>query len=183
MVVFILKKIRLLYLKKIKYRSYNIGSNFHIGKSVFLWAKNKIIIGDNFYLGRYSQIECDIEIGDNVICGNNVAFVGKYDHNFKQIGVSVRLSLQIRDKDYNWKGIDSKIIIEDDVWIGYGSIIMSGVKIGRGSIIAAGSVVTKNVEPYEIVGGNPAKKISRRFTESEIISHELKLYGNRITEL
>ena len=143
MIVDIIKKIRSLYLKKIKYRSFNIGSNFHVGKNVYLWAKNNIIIGDNFYLGRNSQIECDVEIGNNVICGNNVAFVGKYDHNFKQIGVSVRLSSQIRDPNYNWKGIDSKIIIEDDVWIGYGSIIMSGVKICRGAIIAVALLLLK----------------------------------------
>lgn len=178
-----LKFFRLFYLKNIKWSKYQIGINFHVGRSVFFWAKNNISIGNNFYMGRNSQIECDVEIGNNVICGNSVAFVGKYDHNFKELGEATRLSSKIRDKDYKWKGLNSKTIVEDDVWIGYGSIIMSGVKICKGSIIAAGSVVTKNVEPYEIVGGNPAKKISRRFTESEIMSHELKLYGNRITEL
>lgn len=71
----------------------------------------------------------------------------------------------------------SVTIVDDDVWIGYGSTIMSGVKIGRGSIIAAGSVVTKDVLPYEIVGGNPAKKIAIRFKESEIEIHEKKIYG------
>ena len=173
---------RLFYLKNIKWRKYQIGINFHIGRGVNFWAKNNIKIGDNFYLGRNSQIECDVVIGDNVICGNNVAFVGKYDHNFKEIGFSTRLSSQIRNKDYNWKGLDSKTIVEDDVWIGYGAVIMSGVKIGRGSIIAAGSVVAKNVLPYCIVGGNPAKKIAVRFTSEEIILHELKLYGKRITK-
>jgi len=178
----LIKKIRIQYLKKIKYRSFDIGSNFHVGKNVFLWAKNKIIIGDNFYLGRNSQIECDVEIGNNVICGNNVAFVGKYDHNFKDIGKPIRLASKIRDKDYQWKGLCSKTIVEDDVWIGYGSIIMSGVKIGRGSIIAAGSIVTKEILPYSIVGGNPAKNITERFTSKEIDLHELKLYGKRITK-
>jgi chloramphenicol O-acetyltransferase type B len=179
MLIRLIKNIRIQYLKKIKYRSFNIGSNFHVGKNVFLWAKNNIKIGDNFYMGRNSQIECDVVIGDNVICGNNVAFVGKYDHNFKEIGKSIRLSSQIRDTNYNWKGLDSSIIVEDDVWIGYGSIIMSEVKIGRGSIIAAGSIVTKDIEPYSIVGGNPAKKIAMRFNEIEIKKHELKLYSNK----
>ena len=56
-----------------------------------------------------------------------------------------------------------KIIIESDVWVGYGSTIVSGVKIGEGSIIAAGSVVVKDVQPYSIVGGNPATYIKMRF--------------------
>jgi chloramphenicol O-acetyltransferase type B len=76
------------------------------------------------------------------------------------------------------KGVNSKVIIEDDVWIGYGAIIMSGVKIRRGSIIAAGSVVTKDVEPYSIVGGNPAKLIKYRFSKEEIMEHERKLKEN-----
>lgn len=60
------------------------------------------------------------------------------------------------------------IVVGDDVWIGARSIILSGVTIGRGAIIAAGSVVTKDVKPYSIVGGNPAKLIRMRFSE-EII--------------
>ena len=170
------KKLRLFFFKKTKWKSYRLGKGFHAGRFVKLWAKNSITIGKNFYIGRYSQIECDVEIGDNVICGNNVAFVGKYDHNFKEIGKPICLSSKIRDKNYNWKGLSSKTIVEDDVWIGYGSIIMSGVKIGRGSIIAAGSIVTKEVLPYNIVAGNPATKIADRFTSEEIIVHELKLY-------
>ena len=54
------------------------------------------------------------------------------------------------------------IVIEDDVWIGARVIILKGVTIGKGSIIGAGSVVTKDVEPYSIVGGNPAKLIRKR---------------------
>ena len=80
---------RLFYLKNIKWRKYQIGINFHIGRGVKFWAKNNISIGNNFYMGRNSQIECDVEIGNNVICGNNVAFVGKYDHNFKEIGCPI----------------------------------------------------------------------------------------------
>ena len=60
------------------------------------------------------------------------------------------------------------IIVEDDVWLGYGAIVLSGVTIGRGSIVAAGSVVTKDVPPYAIVAGNPAHIIKYRFGQ-EII--------------
>ena len=164
--------LRDVYLKKIRYRNFDIGKNFHSGRGVKMWAKNGITIGGNFYIGRYSQIECDAVIGDNVILANYVAFVGKFDHHYKTVGTPIRLASQIRDKDYSWSGLSSKIIVDDDVWIGYGSIVLSGVKIGRGSIIAAGSVVTRDVVPYSIVGGNPAKHISYRFTATEIVEHE-----------
>jgi acetyltransferase-like isoleucine patch superfamily enzyme len=167
-------KLHDLYLINFKFRKYNIGKNFHAGRNVFFWAKNNITIGNNFYIGRNSQIECDAEIGDNVIIANNVALVGKYDHNYEQIGVPIRLASQIRDNNYSWKGLQSKIIIEDDVWIGYGSIIMSGVRIGKGAIVAAGSVVTKDVVPYSIVGGNPAKFIKSRFSKEDQAIHESK---------
>jgi acetyltransferase-like isoleucine patch superfamily enzyme len=167
-----LKSLRDMYLVSYKWKQYSIGMNFHAGRRVVFWAKNTISIGNNFYIGRYSQIECDAEIGNNVILGNNVALVGKYDHHYEQVGVPIRLASQIRDQNYSWKGLNSKVIIADDVWVCYGSIIMSGVKIGRGSIIAAGSVVTKDVAPYAIVGGNPAKYIKCRFDETEIKEHE-----------
>lgn len=168
--------LRDLFLKHIIWHNFAIGKNFHAGKGVVMWAKHNIEIGDNFYIGRYSQIECDAVIGHNVIFANHVSLVGRYDHNFVQIGTPTRLSSQIRDANYNWKGLTSSIIIEDDVWIGFGAIILSGVKIGRGSIIAAGSIVTKDVEPYSIAGGNPAKLIKCRFNEEEQKLHELKLY-------
>jgi acetyltransferase-like isoleucine patch superfamily enzyme len=168
----LLKIIRNLFLSKIIWSCYKIGNNFHVGRNVFLWAKNEIIIGENFYIGRYSQIECDTIIGNNVIFANCVALVGRYDHHYMQIGTPTRLASKIRDRDYDWKGLNSTLIIEDDVWVGYGAIILSGVKIGKGSIIAAGSVVTKDIEPYSIVGGNPAKFIKYRFTKDEIKQHE-----------
>jgi len=62
-------------------------------------------------------------------------------------------------------GTKGSIIVKDDVWIGTNAIICSGVTIGQGAIIAAGAVVTKDVAPYAIVGGNPAKVIKYRFDE------------------
>jgi len=172
-----IKKIRNFFLVKIKWRMYSIGANFHAGRSVFLWAKNNIIIGDNFYIGKYSIIECDTQIGDNVIFANNVSLIGRYDHHYQQLGIPIRLASQIRDKDYNWKGSNQKIIIEDDVWIGLGVVILSGVTVGKGSIVAAGSVVTKNLESYSIFAGNPAKKIKERFDSDDELKEHILLYS------
>jgi acetyltransferase-like isoleucine patch superfamily enzyme len=162
-----IKALRNFYLSKVRWRKYAIGKSLHAGARVRLWAKQRLEIGDNFYIGRDSQIEADCIIGHNVIFGNKVAIVGKYDHHFQQIGTPIRLASQIRDKDYDWKGLYQITIIEDDVWIGYGTIIMSGVTIHEGSIIAAGSVVTKDVESYSVYAGNPAKKISSRFASDD----------------
>ena len=168
----LIKRIRFFFLVAIKWRRYSFGKNVYIGRFVYLWAKHGITVGDNFYIGKFSQIECDAEIGNNVIIGNQVGIVGKYDHHYQQIGIPTRLASQIREDDYNWKGIDEKIIIEDDVWIGFGSIVLTGIRVGQGSIIAAGSVVTKDVLPFSIYGGVPAKKIRDRFdSESDLKLH------------
>lgn len=171
-----IKKIRFIYLTKIKWRRYTFGKNIYIGRMVYMWAKNNIIIGDNFYIGKFSQIECDIEIGNNVIIANHVGIIGKYDHHYQQIGTPIRLSSQIRDNNYNWKGLAEKVIIENDVWIGFGSIILSGVKIGRGSIIAAGSVITKDVQPFSIYAGVPARRMSDRFENDSDLKEHIRLY-------
>ena len=62
------------------------------------------------------------------------------------------------------------MIVEEDVWVGAGAIILTGVLIGGGAVVAAGNVVTKNVEPYSIVGGTPAKKIGQRFSNEKIFN-------------
>lgn len=74
------------------------------------------------------------------------------------------------------KGYDQDVIVEDDVWIGCRVTILMGVTVGRGSTIAAGSVVTKDVPPYSIVGGVPAKFIKFQYTIDEIKEHENRLY-------
>ena len=175
MIMKILRNLRFYYLKNVKWKHFEIGDNLYAGRRVSLYAKNSLRIGQNFYIGRDSQIETDCTIGDNVIFGNKVAIVGKYDHHYQQLGVPIRLASRIRDIDYNWKGLDCMTTIEDDVWIGYGSIIMGGVRIKKGTIIASGSVVTKDTDGYSIYGGNPAKKIRSRFeTDEDLDEHIAK---------
>ena len=73
------------------------------------------------------------------------------------------------------RGDKGEIIIEDDVWIGFGAIIMSGIRIGRGSIIAAGSVVLNDVPPYSILIQKRNQELRRRFSSEQIKQHEIEL--------
>lgn len=167
-----LKKLRDLYLVHIRWRHYTIGPGFHAGARVRLWANEILIIGENFYIGRDSCIETNCIIGDHVLIGNKVGIIGRYDHHYQEIGKPIRISSEIRDRNYSWKGKSIVTRIGRDVWIGYSSTIMGGVIINDGAIIAAGSVVTKDVEPYSIYAGNPARKIKDRFnTQTDLEKH------------
>ncbi len=111
-----------------------------------------IILGDNCRLGDYSHLSCvnRIELGNGVRCGRMV-FITDNSH-----GISDQSQLEIRP---NLRPLHSKgsVIIEDNVWIGEMVCILPNVHIGKGSIIGANSVVTHDVPPYCVVGGNPAK--------------------------
>ena len=74
---------------------------------------------------------------------------------------------------------DQDVIFEGDNWIASNAIILKGVTVGKGAIIAAGAVVTKNVPPYSIVGGTPARVLKMRFNEQEIIEHEKQLNNRK----
>ena len=88
---------------------------------------------------------------------------GNHNHHSEWITV-YPFAEQIK-QSYEPKG---DTVIQSDAWIGMNAIIMPGVTIGEGAIVAAGSVVSKDVPPYTIVGGNPAKEIKKRFTDIEI---------------
>ncbi|BBH21836.1 hypothetical protein Back11_31810 [Paenibacillus baekrokdamisoli] len=158
-----------------------LGRDVHIGIGSTLWAPNRLTVGNNVYIGKRCTLECDGSIGNNVMIANQVGLIGRYDHDYAVIGRAIRQAPWIGEEDYEGPGKGLNIHIGDDVWIGFGAIVLSGLCIGRGAIIAAGSVVTKDVEPYTIVGGNPAKKITRRFTEEAVVEHEAMLYSKELT--
>ena len=102
-----------------------------------------------------------LQIGSCCSIGPEVIFLLSSDHNGKHISTfPFKVKLGITDFEGESKG---DIVVEDDVWIGCRAIILSGIKVGRGAIIAAGAVVTKDVPPYAIVAGCPAKVIKYRF--------------------
>lgn len=148
----------------------NFGIDSYFGKNC-TFTYNTISIGNHVYIGSYCVIQSKhgyINIGNHVMFGPGVNIHGG-NHETNKCGVF----MDEVEKDF---GCDPTIIIEDDVWIGANAIILKGVIIGKGSVIGAGSVVTKSIEPYSIVVGNPVKVIGKRFTEQEIQLHESLLY-------
>lgn len=114
-----------------------------------------IEIGDRTRVGIGNVIIGPVKIGNNVILAQNIIISG-LDHNYSDI------SLPILDQGVS----TSEVIVEDEVWIGANSVITRGIKIGKHSVVAAGSLVNKDVPPFCLVGGNPAKIIKRYSFES-----------------
>lgn len=145
------------------------GKHCSIGRR-FRGTPKNVYLGDDCHIGENNVLLCllaPIKIGNHFMSGPNVTFVTG-NHRIDIIGKHMT---EITNKDKLPEN-DVEIVVEDDVWIGTGAIILKGVKIGRGSVVAAGSVVTKDTPPYSIVAGNPAKVIKYRFTEEQIIKHE-----------
>jgi len=176
---FVHARTQLLLLGKNKLISH--GKDLHIGKSTRLWAPDHITIGDCVYIGKEVYIEANVTLGNYVLIANRVAFVGRHDHDFSAIGYPVRLSPWIGDMDNSNPKRTEEVTVNDDVWIGYGATIMTGITIGKGAIIAAGSVVVKDVSAYSIVAGVPAKETGRRFTDEQIKEHEQRIKNGRFS--
>lgn len=121
-----------------------------------------------------------LHIGNYVSIAQQVTFLLDVEHYIDRISTypfQVKI-LQTTDYEAFGKG---NIVVDDDAWIGYGATIMSGVHIGQGAVVAAGAVVTKDVPPYAIVGGVPAKVIKYRF-EPEMIEELMKIDYSRLDE-
>lgn len=109
--------------------------------------------------------EATLTIGNYVSIAENVYFLLDVEHYIDHISTypfRVKLLQECKSESFA-KG---NIVVEDDVWIGFGAVIMSGVIIGKGAIVGAGALVTKNVPPYAIVVGTPAKVIRYRFPDT-----------------
>lgn len=149
------------------------GKGLHICKGGMLWAPDRIVFGNNVYVGKFVDVETNLIVGDNVLIANHVKFAGKNDHDYTLVGVPTRFGTWVgHQHDENKRPF---VNVGDDVWIGIGAIILGPVVIGKGAIIAAGAVITKDVAPYSIVGGNPARLIKMRFNERESEEHELRI--------
>lgn len=118
-------------------------------------------------------------IGNYVSIAPDVKFILGSDHNYKILS-TYPFKVKVCGEKYEALSKGS-IIVEDDVWIGANAIILSGIRIGQGAVVAAGSVVTKDVEPYSIVAGNPAKIMKYRFPR-EIIEKMKNFNVGMLTE-
>jgi len=132
------------------------GKGVRIRPTVLMRDAQRIYIGDNSKINHNNILwagkkDAVIRLGNNVITG---PFVQMYAFNH----VNKRKDIPIVEQSF----VEGDIIVEDDVWIGAGSILLAGVKVGKGVVIAAGSVVTKNLPPYTLCGGVPARVIKRK---------------------
>jgi acetyltransferase-like isoleucine patch superfamily enzyme len=163
----------------------------YVGKSVTLeddvkidaLSREGVWLGDNVSIGRFSVIECtgvitqlgrgfrlghDSNLGDYCFVG---AAGGVSIGNYVLIGQGVRFHSENHvttrtDIPMKLQGVTNEgIVVEDDVWLGSGALILDGVRIGRGAVVAAGSVVTKDVPPWAVVGGVPARILKYRREE------------------
>ena len=151
------------------------GQRFHLGILSYVSSVEGLDIGDDVYIGKFCSIQVNGRIGNGVLIANNVGIVGRRDHDIRTLGVPIRRAPWTGDTPTLAAHPANTVDIGDDVWIGFAAVILSGVRIGRGAVIAAGSVVTNDVKSYDIVGGNPAQNIGRRFSDEQIKDHEYKL--------
>lgn len=155
---YILNRLRTWYIFHIRYPWVRYDGFVRVMKGTGFAQNMDIRIGHNVQFGDYCNVASNVHFGNNILMAGRVCFVGKQDHTFSTPGQTI------------WdgeRGDNGTTVIEDDVWIGTATIIMSGITIGMGSIVAAGSVVTKDIPPCEIWGGVPARRIRDRFASEE----------------
>lgn len=151
-------------IKNVKFESNNsIGdfvnlSNCSIGNHTYISSQSIIC---NTKMGRFCSVGAGVKIGLGIHPSTDFVSTHPLFYSLrKQSGNTFVTKQKFQE--------EKEIIVGNDVWIGANAIIIDGIKIGDGAIIAAGAVVTKDVSPYEIVGGVPAKLIRKRFDESKI---------------
>jgi maltose O-acetyltransferase len=130
------------------------GENLRIAEGVVINNAGMVSVGDNCYLGTDVQLypwNAPITMGNNVLVAAGVRMITR-KHGFADI------DMPMSEQGYE----NAPIVIEDDVWIGFQAVILPNVTIGHGSIVGASAVVTRDIEPYSIVGGVPARLIRKR---------------------
>ena len=154
------------YLFKRKWKKKNQHNGTY---AVNVFDMTKVEVGIYTYGGvnvlTYND-EAKLKIGNYCSIAPNVTFILSADHYVDHIST---FPFKVKVLGEKLEGVSKgNIVVQDDVWIGYGTTVLSGVTIGQGAVIAAGSVVTKDVPAYAIVGGVPAKIIKYRF-DKEIV--------------
>ena len=159
---------RLLSIRK----NVHVGRNFVIGAGGFVSAPDRLEIGDDVSIGRNFWMACNGSIGSGTLISSYVGILGRRDHDMSAIGFPISRAPWLHGSEARARVATDRVDIEQDVWIGFGATILSGIRIGRGSVVAAGAVVVRDVKPYEIVGSPPARPIGMRFDTAAIARHE-----------
>lgn len=130
-----------------------------MGKNVKIMSNCMILSPHGVEIGDYVSIN-----HDTIISGQGGLKIGKYSMIANNVNIFTSLhGFQKRDVPMRFQTIEcGKVVIEEDAWIGTNVVIMPGITIGKGAIVGANAVVTKDVKPYSIVGGVPAKFIKNR---------------------
>jgi acetyltransferase-like isoleucine patch superfamily enzyme len=147
-----------------------VGNNSNVLSTIIFEDKQgKVAFGDRNYIGADTKFYCinNISVGNDVLLSWGCTIIDNNSHSLisQERKTDVLDAMQgaregVEGKYKDWSVVKSApIVIKDKAWIGSNSIIMKGVTIGEGAIVAAGSVVTKDVPDYAVVGGNPAKII------------------------
>ncbi len=129
------------------FNPFELGKNSTIEDfSVVNNGVGAVTIGNDTRIGLGNVLIGPVKVGSQVIFAQNVVLSG-LNHGYEAIDTPIRLQ----------KVTTTQIVIEDEVWIGANAVLTAGITVGKHSVIAGGSVVVKNVPPYCVVGGNPAK--------------------------
>jgi len=145
----------------------SIGSNVQISSDSHFDNYDKVYIGNNVIINRgfHCSNEKNLTIKDRVLIAPHCTIIGG-DHDYSNKDENMRFT--------NLLGDNREIVIEEDVWIGHGTILLKKTFIGEGTIVGAASLVNTKLKPYSVYAGNPAKFIKPRFKTFE----ELKIYLN-----
>lgn len=173
-----LSHLKLLWFRR-KWRRQN-GHNLTRAKNCF--NARWVSVGNGTYgdldIRHFGNPNERVVIGNYCSIGPECVFLTGGEHRYDGLSTyPFRIKLGLCDNESVSRG---PIVLEDDVWLGFRVTVMSGVTIGKGAVVAAGAVVTKDVPPYAIVGGVPAKLIKYRFAE-EVITHVQKVDMGALT--
>jgi acetyltransferase-like isoleucine patch superfamily enzyme len=141
----------------LRYGLHGVDPRAYISSGTGRNLRGDLVLGAYAFLGRECVIQSKVRIGRYTMFAQRASVVGA-DHRMDVAGVPMIFAGRPEIPE---------TIIGDDVWVGFSAVIMQGVTVGRGAIVGALAVVTKDIPPYEIWAGVPARKIGERFTESD----------------
>lgn len=157
----VMKRFRIWFLINTKYAGVTVGKEFYVAWRVKIHRPG-FRAGDYVYIGPYTEISPHVHIGNYTSLSSWVVITGA-DHCFSKVGLPII---------YSGRPASCTTRIGHDVLIGHGVTIMRGINIGNGVVVGARAVVTKDIPPYAIVAGVPARIIRYRFDEEKINIHE-----------